>query len=325
MEPNSKTTSDRINKILKMGKYAQSKEDQEKIIKMLSDLSTDYSSPEYPKMSISEFMKGNSEKAALSPKEMLQSYYGDNLAKEIISAGNYNITRPVLLSKSYPAIFDTIQGRKTTDHGSTYTVGKNVNPTAEVTVGKGAESQNENYQTYQKYLNSDDSDFKALALNYFKTNSLDPSIPRPNEQSSLEHEIGHHITRSASFGDLAVNARSRAYDASNGFKEFGSHTGREEETTQALGRLQREMFKNTGKRLYPVQFMNMVEKGEIPEFLTQEGRRILIYAKNLKEVADKSKDKNKKKAAKEALEAISRMAPAVVKNENKYGLNLPIG
>lgn len=325
MKPKSKTTADRIKEILKMGKYAQSKEDQEKIVKMLSEISTDYSSSEYPKMSISEFMKGNAEKAALSPKEMLQSYYGDDLAKEIISAGNYNIARPVLLSKSYPAIFDTIQASKTTDYGSAYTIGKNINPTAQVTVGEGAEIQNKNNQTYQKWLNSDNPELKAKALDYFKTNSLDPSIPRSNEQSILEHEIGHHITQPASVGDLAINARSRAYDASNGFKKFGSHTGKEEETTQALGRLQREMFKNTGKRLYPVQFMKMVEKGEIPEFLTQEGRRILIYAKNLKEVADKSKDKNKKKAAKEALEAISRMAPAVVKNENKYGLNLPIG
>ena len=324
MEPNAKATADRINEILKMGKYAQSKEDQEKIIKMLSGLSTDYSSPEYPKMSISEFMKGNSEKAALSPKEMLQSYYGDNLAKEIIAAGNYNIARPVLLPKSYPAIFDTIQGSKTTDYGSSYTVGENVNPTAEVTVGKGAEIQNKNNQTYREWLNSDKPELKARALDYFKTNSLDPSIPRSNEQSTLEHEIGHHITRSASSGDLAINARSSAYKASDGFKEFGGHTGIEEETTQALGRFQREMFKNTGKRLHPVDFMELVNKGEIPDFLTQEGRRILIYAKNLKEVADKSKDKKKKEAAREALWNISRMAPAVVKNENKYGLKLPM-
>lgn len=324
MEPNSKTTANRIKEILKMGKNAQSKEDQEKIIKTLSELSTDYSSPEYPKMSISEFIKGDAEKAALSPKEMLQSYYGDNLAKEIIAAGNYNIARPVLSSKSYPAIFDTIQGSKTTAYGSAYTVGKNLNPTAEVTVGKGAEIQNKNNQTYQEWLNSDKPELKARALDYFKTNSLDPSIPRSNEQSALEHEIGHHITRSASLGDLAINARSSAYNASDGFKEFGNHTGDKEETTQALGRLQREMFKNTGKRLLPVEFAKLVNSREIPEFLTQEGRRILIYAHNLKDVADKSNDKKKKEAAKEALKSLSRMAPAVVKNENKYGLKFPI-
>jgi hypothetical protein len=242
MEPNAKATADRINEILKMGKYAQSKEDQEKIIKMLSDLSTDYSSPEYPKMSISEFMKGNSEKAALSPKEMLQSYYGDNLAKEIIAAGNYNIARPVLLPKSYPAIFDTIQGSKTTDYGSSYTVGENVNPTAEVTVGEGAEIQNENNETYREWLNSDEPELKAIALEYFKTNSLDPSIPRSNEQSVLEHEIGHHITQSDSSGDLALFAKDFARIASDKFDKFGGHTSIGNETTQALGRFQREMF-----------------------------------------------------------------------------------
>jgi hypothetical protein len=47
--------------------------------------------------------------------------------------------------------------------------------------------------------------------------------------------------------------------------------------------------------------MELVNKGEIPDFLTQEGRRILIYAKNLKEVADKSKDKKKKRSSKRSI------------------------
>jgi len=337
MEKDPKEIAKRINEILRMGQKAQSKEEQEKIAKMLSQFSTDYSSPEYPKMNISDFMKGSAQKAALSPQEILKSYYGDKLNQEIIRAGNYNISRPVIKPQSYPAIFDTIQGSKTEDYGSSYSVGKNVNPTAKVTVGSGEKIQEENNKTYSKWLSGNDPELKARALEYFKTNSYDPSILSSNPRSALEHEISHHITvpdSSYSISSLrenngklplVVEARNKGKIASNEFKDFGEHTGIEEETTQALSRFQREMFKNTGKRLIPNEFTKLVNSGEIPDFLTQEGRRILIYARNLKEVADKSEDEEKKKNAKEALKAISRMAPAVVKNEKKYGLNLPIG
>ena len=337
MEKDPKEIAKRINEILRMGQKAQSKEEQEKIAKMLSQFSTDYSSPEYPKMGVSEFAEGSAQKAALSPQEMLKSYYGDKLNQEIIRAGNYNVSRPVIKPQSYSAIFDTIQGRKTEDYGSTYSIDKNNTPTAEVTSGTGVEIEKENHDTYRKWLSGNDPKLKARALQYFRTNSLDPSISDDSVKSSLEHEVGHHITDPDTFYSLnslrqnngklplAIEARDKASAASNRFDDFGGHTGLTAETTQALSRLQREMFKNTGKRLIPIEFTKLVNSGEIPDFLTQEGRRILIYARNLKEVADKSKDEEKKKNAQEALKALSRMAPAVVKNEKKYGLNLPIG
>jgi hypothetical protein len=337
MESDLDKTAKKINDILRMGRKAKSKEEQDNIIKMLSQFSQDFSSPEYPKMGISEFLKSDTQKAALSPQEMLKSYYGDNLNREIIRAGNYNINRPVIKPQSYPAIFDTIQGRKTEDYGSTYSVDKNNTPTAEVTSGAGFEIEKENNKTYRKWLSGNDPELKARALQYFRTNSLDPSISKDSVKSTLEHEIGHHITDPDAFYSLnslrenngklplVIEARNKASAASNGFDDFGGHTGLKSETTQALSRFQREMFKNTGKRLIPIEFTNLVNSGDIPDFLTQEGRRILIYARNLKEVADKSQDKEKKKNAQEALKALSRMAPAVVKNEKKYGLNLPIG
>jgi hypothetical protein len=304
---------------------------------MLSQFSTDYSSLEYPKMGVSEFAEGSAQKAALSPQEMLRSYYGDNLNQEIIRAGNYNINRPVVKPQSYSAIFDTIQGQKTEDYGSTYSIDKDNKPTAEVTSGIGFKIEQENDKTYREWLSGNDPKLKARAIKYFKTNSLDPSVSEDSIKSSLEHEVGHHITDPDTFYSLnslrqnngklplAVEARNKASAASDGFEDFGGHTGVTYETTQALARLQREMFKNTGKRLIPIEFTKLVNSGETPEFLTREGRRILIYARNLKEVADKSQDEEKKKNAQEALKALSRMAPALVKNEKKYGLNLPIG
>lgn len=324
------TPAEQINAILLSGKRAKTKEEQDKIIQMLSALSVDYSNAEYPKMSASEFASGDAQKAALSPQEILKSYYGENLPREVIAAGNYNIARPTIQPESYPRIFDTIPASKNTEYSNFYAIDKNNKPLVVMSSGEGLEISNESEATYRKWLNSDNPKLKARALKHFRTNSLDPSVSPSSSQGFLEHEMGHHITREAEPSSvfvktLPIKANTAGYTASGGFQEFGSHTGSPGETTQALSRFQREMFKNTGKRLHPVDFMKLVNKGEIPDFLTQEGRRILIYAKNLKKVADESKDKKKKEAAEEALWNISRMAPAVVQNKKQNGLNLPIG
>lgn len=316
------TPTAKINAILLSGKRAKTKDEQDKIIKMLSALSTDYSNAEYPKMSISEFTSGDAQKAALSPQEMLKSYYGEDLAKEIIAAGNYNIPRRTIAPNEYLNIFGTVRAEKDAHQGSQYAFGKFTTPPM-ITLKTG---DGRNFlEEMRKKLKSNNREYRDIASLYFKTNSLDPSLPR-TQQGVLEHEIGHHFTKATTASDsLPSSASNNAYHATNGFEAFGEHTGIPNETTQALGVFQREMFKNTGKRLHPVEFMNLVNKGQTPDFLTQEGRRILIYAKNLKEVADKSEDETKKKAARRALLDISRMAPAVVQNKKQYGLNLPIG
>jgi hypothetical protein len=326
MEKDTKEIAKRINEILRMGQKAQSKEEQEKIAKMLSQFSTDYSSPEYPKMSASEFASSDAQKAALSPQEILNSYYGENLPKEIIRAGNYNIVRPTIMPQSYSNIFDKIPAIKNAEYGSSYSPNNNAKPMIELSSGRGFEINQENQKKYRKLLNENKpSKLKSAISAFFKENSFDPSIPASKSKSTLEHEVGHHITQADKSETLPYSASRYAAMASDGFSKFGKHTGLIDETTQALGRLQREMFKNTGKRLYPAQFMNLVNKKEIPDFLTQEGRRILIYAQNLKDVADKSKNEDEKESAKRALKAISRMAPAVVQNKKQNGLNLPIG
>lgn len=318
-------TSSQINEILKMGRKARTKEDQQKIMQMLADLSVDYSDKDYPLMGIDEFIESKADRASLSPQKMLESYYGENLAKEIIRAGNYNAAMPTIKPESFPAIFDHIRGEKTTDFGSSYTPNADGSPLASVSSGRAADIFNKNALTYREWLDSDDPNLRKRAIEHFRANSIDPTIPSISGPSSLMHEVGHHISLGDKKAELPITANNQAYIASSGFEDFGSHTGLINETTQALSRLQREMFKETGKRISnPKEFMRLVDSGEIPDFLTQEGRRILIYTQNLKDVRDNSDDPKKKKAAEKALEAISKMAPALVKNQAQNGLSLPL-
>jgi hypothetical protein len=318
-------TAQQIKEIFLMGRKARSKEEQEEIMRLLQQFSTDYSSKEYAPMGISEFMASDKTKASLSPREMLESYYGQNLNREIIRAGNYNIARPTISPESFPAIFDRIQAQKDTEYGSYYSPSENGIPRVVVSSGEAAKIFNKNAKTYRKWLQGNDPELKKRAIEFFQANSIDPSIPHKSGQSSLEHEIGHHITTKDKTSDLLLRANNNAYIASNRFEDFGAHTGRINETTQALSRLQREMFKETGKRINnPKEFMNLVNSEQVPNFLTQEGRRILIYARNLKKVADNSDDETKKKSAKKALKAISESAPSVVQNEKQIGLNLMV-
>lgn len=319
------SAAEQIYNALLLAKRAKTKEEQDNAIKVLSGLSNDYSSKEYPKMTLTQFASGNTDKASLSPEEILKSYYGENLPREIIAAGNYNIQRPTVPLLSYAKIFDRIPASKTIGEGSSYY--PNYPTSRGNPMVKFDTASKEEVDSNKKWLTNRYPSPREIAKEFFKANSIDPTLPSSSYESILEHEVGHHITIGNPIGykpkELPNNARYYGRIASDGFSKFGEHTGQIDETTQALGRFQREMFKNTGKRLHPVEFMGLVNRREIPDFLTPEGRRILIYSQNLKDVADKSKDKNKKDAALKALEAISRMAPAVVSNK-KHGLDLPI-
>jgi hypothetical protein len=319
--PKQESRPDQIKQILREGRKARTKEEQEDVMRKLAELSKDYSSEEYPKMKIDEFMGSDAKKSGLSPKEMLESYYGEALPKEIIRAGNYNIDKPTIDPESFTKIFDTIRAQKDEEYGSSYSVERDGSaPTAAVSSGRAAEISEKNAQTYRDWLNGSDPELQKRAAYFFKANSIDPTKPYESGKSVLKHEIGHHITKGDREATLPIRANNYSYAASNSFEDFGEHTGMIDETTQALSRLQREWYKNKGTRINnPKQFMSIVNSGEIPEFLSSEGRRALIYARNLKEVRDSNQSDEKKKAAEEALKAISEMAPAVVQNKKQYG------
>lgn len=323
--PKQDSRPDQIKQILREGRKARTKEEQDAIMGKLAEFSKDYSSEEYPKMKTDEFMGSDAKQAGLSPKEMLESYYGEALPKEIIRAGNYNISKPTLEPESYSKIFDTIRGQKDEKYGSSYSVKPDGSePTATVSSGAGAKISEQNADTLRRWLNSEDPELRKRASVYFKDNSIDPTKPYESGKSVLEHEMGHHITEGDKKATLPLTANNYGYVASNGFEDFGAHTGRIDETTQALSRLQREWYKEKGTRFNnPKQFMSVVESGEVPEFLSGEARRMLIYAKNLKAVRDSNESDKKKKAAEETLKALSEMIPAVVKTkkQNESKLN----
>jgi len=319
--PKQESRPDQIKQILREGRKARTKEEQEDIMRKLAEFSKDYSTEGDSKMKIDEFIGSDAKQAGLSPKEMLESYYGSSLPKEIIRAGNYNIDKPTIDPESFIKIFDTIKGQKDEEYGSSYSVGGDGSaPTAAVSSGRAAEISEKNAQTYRDWLGSGDPELQKRAEYFFKANSIDPTKPYESGKSVLEHEVGHHITKGDRKATAPLLANNYGFIASNNFEDFGEHTGMIDETTQALSRLQREWYKEKGTRISnPKQFMTIVNSGEIPEFLSSEGRRALIYARNLKEVRDSDQSEKKKKAAEETLKAISEMAPAVVQNKKQYG------
>ncbi len=320
----------RINAILSLGKKFHP---DKKTVEMLSQLSKDYSSQEYPKMTPEQFLNSNATKAALSPKDAIEPYYGKAFPQELIAAGNYNIQNRVVKPESYSRVFDTIPVMKNSpDYGNAYIVGNNPYKVSIIT-GKDYEVDKSLEQKSYERLNN--PKFREAELQHYRDNSYDSSLnPKENspllgQKSTLEHELGHHITMPSELSkEKGLLAKTRHYAdvASNNFKDFGAHTGSVYETTQALARFQREWFKEKGTRITnPDDFVKLVDSGEIPDFLSQEGRRILIYAKNLKNVRDTSKDEEKRKAAAEAIKGLGQMAPALVQNKKKIGLNLRLG
>lgn len=328
----------RINEILWFGRNAQKKEKQDQTIKMLSELSKDYSNQEYPKMTPEQFVNSNAEKAALSPKDAIEPYYGSAFPRQVIMAGYYNSKNPVLETEAYPRIFDTIQATKDSQSLPSYGREGYENPLAVISSDKGWANIQDLEKMKSRWLSGSDPELKAIASSYFQANSLDPSIQPSDQKSILQHELGHHITpphtsyspyslrKSGGKLPILVETSDKGAIASNDFKDFGEHTGEPVETTQALARFQREWFKEKGTRITnPDDFVKLVDSGEIPDFLSQEGRRILIYARNLKNVRDTSKDEEQRKAAAEAIKGLGQMAPALVQNKKKIGLDLRLG
>lgn len=328
----------RINEILWFGRNAQKKEKQDQTIKMLSELSKDYSNQEYPRMTPEQFVNSNATQAAMTPRDVIEPYYGAAFPRQVITAGYYNLKNPVLKPESYAKIFDTMRTIKDMNSGSGYGETTEKTPVAVISSGRGFQIGQENENTYRKWLNSSKPELRERALRHFQVNSLDPSIPGSTQKSILEHEVSHHVTEPEtsysldslreSGGKLPISSETQRQGkkASNKFEDFGRHTGLPAETTQALARFQREWFKEKGTRITnPDDFVKLVDSGEIPDFLSQEGRRILIYARNLKNVRDTSKDEEQRKAAAETIKGLSQMAPALVQNKKKIGLNLRLG
>ena len=313
----------KINNALLVANSPRGGNQKRKAIDLIKKYSIDYSNPIAPKTTPKEFLTKGLRYASLQPASILSGYYGKNLENEIISAGAYNAKNPVINPKSFSRIFDYIWSIKSPSEGTSYTP-QFWGDKPYVTLNPDKKLHAKNRATLRSMLNSSYPEDRQYASEYFNTNSIDPSLEF-DLGGGLEHEVGHHVTLADDNSEISKRAFRGAKTASNGFEKFGGHTGMPNETTQALSRFQREWFKEKKSRVTnPDDFMSIVNSGEIPKFLSDEGRRILIYTKNLKKVRDSDESEEKRKAAAEALKAISEMIPAVVQNKKKYGLNLGV-
>lgn len=113
--------------------------------------------------------------------------------------------------------------------------------------------------------------------------------------SGLEHEMGHHVYR----------PEKTQYPVSTDLKR--SYFDDKAELFQALGKFQREHFKETGKRVAkPEELYNLIKSGEDFDYLSKEGSRLINYLK--KEERGEEGD--------EVLKFISELAPMFVENSN---------
>jgi len=288
----------------------QSPEQEEVFMRQISDLGENLA-PDVQKMSPDQLANPDIAVGAMRPADIIAPYYGKNFGREIASAANYNESHPSINPSAYAMLFDTIKAVRSSDEQASYS------PSLHQVNLESKDSEDimaYNAAQYRKWLTEDiGQGTRERAQNFFNNNSMDPRRDDGGALDAIEHEYGHHATRVNIGNKLVETARDSGIDASAG--NFGSHTSDANETSQALARLQREFFKNTGSRLMnSKQFMDVVNAPDVPEFLTQEGQRILNYSRRLKSVADSDKDQRKRDAAKEALKAISEMAPSFVQN-----------
>jgi len=324
----TESIEDQTKKLLLQARKARTPAAEEEVLAGVKALGRDLA-PNEKRMTPEELSKTEVERGAMTPADVISPYYGKQFARELIRAATYNQARPTLEKEAYAKMFDVIPAQRTAKKAASYAPNNSAGggkdgPLVSLQSERTQKITDENFETYKSWLQDPDPKTRARAEEFFKANSFDPNLKPSSQLDVLEHEYGHHATTSerdsGQSGEypLPREANFSAAKATEYFDKFGLHTGIPEETTQALGRLQREVFKNTGSRLTnPKQFMALVDAEKIPSYLSQEGQRILTYARNLKKVADTDKDEERTKEAKKALKAISEMAPALVENQPK--------
>ena len=195
----------------------------------------------------------------------------------------------------------------------------------------GQERSKKRFEKAKDELSSSDPETREGGEWFFKVNSLDPDMGDSSPESMVQHELGHAAYRPESasgFGDLAYSrSNTPFYFFNEKFsgppdKQGTSKTGRRHiqkpyEVLQAAGRFQREFFKETGDRVKPGEFTDLVLSKEKPDYLSQEGQRLLNYAKDSIERIDDIYEEEAAEGIKEIfLERLEAILPTVVEAEN---------
>lgn len=250
------------------------------------------------------------------PADFIEPYYGDSFGEEIEKASWYNESkrlsggRPALIQSSYDRIFDDVEFQKKDYVDASYApkgpLGKG-NPQIELPSNLSRKDHGELVAAYKdaelgsasRDLKKDpkwERQFKKQARDHFEFNGIDPMVADVNP-SADEHEFGHHYARPVDQSIWGSNVAPY-------------HMAKDSEMVNALGRLQREMFRATGKRFEtPESFNEFIDKGEIPDFLSTEGRRMIETINSVKKRNPKAGETIQKEAA--------RKVPSLVKQQEE--------
>lgn len=300
-------------------RYKPSEEDY-KYLDSLRKSSKNYAGiPAAPKEEITnKQMRNETVDTATTPSEYMAPYYGGdvNLAREAKAAAEYRnkleseLKRPRFFeSQPEDLLFDTVKVQmKPTSKNAFLAKDKVVWASGK----EGDDIQKSNATVLQEWLNSKDVEKvdaakKSVYGNDYSSVSDYGGEKDPNKSltSGVEHEVGHHVYRpNADYKNgilLTDNPPVTDYES--------SYLNEPNELTQGLGRLQRELYKQTGTRLTePEDLYILIKSGDKLENLSPEGRRVINHLRK----------QGNSKEADDYLKEVSRMAPMFVKNGEDF-------
>ena len=136
---------------------------------------------------------------------------------------------------------------------------------------------------------------RVMLLNSYDPNDL------PTAEDTAEHEVLHHVLRpniegSRLLGYPADQTPPEINEIGNLTADIGGkpirvkdlHGTKASEILTYLGKVQRETFAAKQSRLQPGEFTRLVESGKTPGYLSGEGKRAIIYARNVSKIIENS-------------------------------------
>lgn len=290
---------DGVRNLLKQARAIRSKENERAYEAELRKFAIAYADPS-TRVTPDVAAKPETIGKSVVPADILRPYYGDNLYREVAKASLANARAGYPVDPAAPTyVQDLVKVFRDEDEpfGASYAP---VTRTVKMPNEEATGIREYNDATYLKWLQGDKPELKARAQEYMDMNNIDPEfLARSSEESAasaLEHEVGHHVNRAT------VDFEERL-DVSS----IDNHLADANEITQAAGKLQREYYKNTGKRIEkPDDFLRLVKSKDTPEFISPEAKRLLNFSRKL--IGTKNEG---------LLDEISRVLPATVKNESE--------
>jgi hypothetical protein len=247
-----------------------------------------------------------------TPASFISPYYGEQFNNEVKKAKFENTKLKVLTNESYPALFEEIPYEKKGRSSAYYTpVQEKVKvPSVTLTGPEGQAVRKENAAIFKEGLTKpkDSLEYKD-AKEYIESNAYGSTEDYADTSGTAEHEFGHHYAKPSPELKNKIGGKFGG-ELGEQYLIKQTHIAKPDEVVNALGRLQRETFKATGKRYDSEGFKKLIQSGETPDYLTPEGRRVINHMRF------QFKDReNSKSEADKYLETVSKLIPALVKNE----------